>query len=102
MRNRRIAAAALLTSAALGQNPPAYFELILPGLDNRVVSGGANVVADIPPGEIDHLNIQVMGPADTNLTYGEVRVRINGKGARDLFRIGSNARGKLLTMNPAS
>src|SRR5262249_30795549 len=50
--------------------------------------------------QIDQLTIQVLGSADTNLTYGDVRLRINGKGTRNVFDSGSNARGKFFTMTP--
>ena len=102
MRLFAVAAAALVVAAALSQtsaNP--FFELLLPDL-NRSIPGGTNVVADIPVREINQLTIQVMGSADTNLTYGDLRVRINGKGVRNVFDSGSNARGKFLRMIPAT
>lgn len=98
----RYGLAALLVSASLSQIPPVpVFELSLPDL-NRTITGGTNVVADIPVRQISRLTIQVTGSADTNLTYGDLRVRINGKGARNVFDVGSNTRGKFLTMTPAT
>ena len=97
MRITRLGLAALLAAAGSAQtNPPSYFELLLP--NNRAVGGGTNVVVDLPVKQITELTIQVMGSADTNLTYGDLRVRINGKGARNVFDSGSNARGKFLSM----
>jgi hypothetical protein len=91
--------AAFAVAVSFSQSPPApVFELILPDL-NRAIPGGTEVVADIPIRQINQMTIQVLGSADTNLTYGDLRVRINGKGTRNVFDTGSNARGKYLTMN---
>jgi hypothetical protein len=93
---------ALFVAAGLSQVPPgANFELLLPSLD-KAIPGGTNVVADIPIPQISELRIQVTGSADTNLTYGDLRVRINGKGTRNVFDSGSNARGKYLAMSAAT
>src|SRR5579863_4754512 len=99
----RLTAIFLTTFAAsLSQTPPApVFELVLPDL-NRAIPGGTNVVADIPIRQITQLQIQVLGSADTNLTYGDLRVRVNGKGTRNVFDSGSNARGKYLVMSPST
>jgi hypothetical protein len=100
MRFSRFGLAAAIAAAGLSQTaPPPVFELSLPDI-NRTIAGGTNVVADIPVSQITKLTIQVTGSADTNLTYGDLRVRINGKGARNVFDSGSNARGKFLTMTP--
>src|SRR5579863_362501 len=100
MRPGRLGLAAVIAAAAFSQTgPQPVCELALPDI-NRTITGGANVVADIPVSQITKLTIQVTGSADTNLSYGELRVRINGKGARNVFDSGSNARGKFLTMTP--
>jgi len=91
----------MLAAGAFCQTSPSFFELSLPDL-NRAIPGGTNVVADVPVRQINQLTIQVLGSADTNLTYGDLRVRINGKGARNVFDSGSNARGKYLLMTPAT
>ncbi len=102
MRFLRFGPVALVACAGLSQTPPApVFELSLPDI-NRTIAGGTNVVADIPVAQISRLTIQVKGSADANLTYGDLRVRINGKGARNVFDSGSNANGKFLAMSPAT
>src|ERR1700722_12360179 len=102
MRSSRWGLAALAAAASFAQSPPApVFELVLPDL-NRSIPGGTEVVADIPIRQINQMTIQVLGSANTNLTYGDLRVRINGKGTRNVFDTGSNARGKFLTMNSAT
>ena len=60
------------------------------------------MVADIPLRQITRVTIQVLGSADANLTYGDLRVRINGKGTRNVFDSGSNERGKYLAMSAAT
>jgi hypothetical protein len=105
MRVPRLRLALLVSAYSLvgfGQSPPApSFELVLPDL-NRTIPGGTDVVADIPLPQISQMLIQVLGSADTNLSYGDLRVRINGKGTRNVFDSGSNARGKFLAMTPAT
>lgn len=100
MRVTPIGLAVVVAAAGLSQTgPQPVFELSLPDI-NRTIAGGAGVVADIPVSQITKLTIQVTGSADTNLSYGDLRVRINGKGARNVFDSGANARGKFLTMTP--
>ena len=91
-------AAALLVAAASSQTAPNYFELSLPDLNQTITSG--NIVADIPVRPITRLTIQLLGSANTNLNYGDIRVRINGAGVGSLFNRGSNERGKFLAMDP--
>ncbi len=97
IRTLSLAVAVFAIASPSQTGPVPFFELLLPGV---VIAGGSNVVADIPIPQINQVTIQVMGSADTNLTYGDLRVRINGKGARNIFDSGSNARGKFLRMTP--
>lgn len=99
MRPLRVAVTGALTILALTpQTGPALFELKLPDLNTVIGSG--NVVADVPVGHLSRLMIQLMGPADKNLGYGDVHVRINGKGVSNIFNSGANQRGKFLSMDP--
>jgi hypothetical protein len=91
---------ALVAVAVVSQTGPSYFELKLPDL-NKVIGSG-NVVADVPPDHLSRLTIQLLGSADKNLGYGDVHVRINGKGAGNIFNSGANDRGKFLSMDPST
>ena len=84
-------------AAGWAQAPPAYFELQLPEFKQTLGSG--NVVATLPPRAIGNLQVQLLGSADQNLNYGQVMVRINGKGVGNLFDRKSNERGKFLVMD---
>jgi len=102
MRIRLAVLAALAATASTAQIPvQPTFELMLPDI-GRVIPGGTNVVADVPLRQITRLIIQVLGSADANLSYGDLRVRINGKGTRNVFDSGSNERGKYLAMSAAT
>ena len=102
MRIKLAVLVALAVTASTAQTPvQPGFELMLPDI-GRVIPGGTNVVADIPLRQITRVTIQVLGSADANLTYGDLRVRINGKGTRNVFDSGSNARGKYLAMSAAT
>ena len=96
---RCVVLAALLAAASQPQSPN-FFELVLPEFGKAISSG--NVIADIPPRPISRLTIQLLGSADQNLNYGDLRVRINGKGAGNIFNRGSNERGKFLAMDPST
>src|SRR3954454_13251586 len=102
MRMRLAILAALAAAVSTAETSvQSAFELMLPDI-GRVIPGGTNVVADIPLRQITRLTIQVLGSADANLTYGDLRVRINGKGTRNVFDSGSNERGKYLAMSAGS
>lgn len=94
------ALAAMTAAASLTQTPPVFFELELP--DFQQTLAGGNVVADMPVRPIVRMKLQLLGSAATNLGYGDVRIRINGKGAGNLFNSGSNARGKFFAMDPST
>jgi hypothetical protein len=100
MRAFRYAVLAAFLAAAGQPQPPSFFELILPDFQKTISSG--NVIADIPARPISRLTIQLLGSADQNLNYGDLRVRINGKGAGNIFNRGSNERGKFLAMDPST
>jgi hypothetical protein len=97
-RITRAGLAVVLVTAAFSQSSPTYFELTLPDFGVTIPSG--KVAADIPLKPITNLNIQLLGSANDNLTYSEVRVRINGSGAGNLFNKKANSRGKFLEMTP--
>jgi hypothetical protein len=97
---KRVLLAALVGAMIRSQTAPTYFELELPDLNKTMGSG--NVIADIPPNRLSHLKIQLLGSADKNLGYGDVHVRINGKGVSNIFNSGANERGKFLAMDPST
>jgi Caspase domain len=96
----RAVLAASIGVAAMAEITAANFELVLPDL-NKVIGPG-NVVADIPANRLSRITIELRGSADKNLDYGEVNVRINGKGVGNIFNSGANERGKFLAMDAST
>ena len=92
--------AALLTAAGQSRTSPSLFELILPDVNQSIPAG--NTIADIPARPLSRMTIQLLGSASNNLNYGDLRVRVNGKGVGNVFNSGANERGKFLAMDPST
>lgn len=86
----------LTTVSGLGQEPAHIFELKLPGLFDRSFMGG---LIEIPDRPIEQLQLRVLGTEERGITYGNIFVKINGKGAGNVFDRRPSENGVVLTMD---
>jgi len=91
-------AAALWVAAGLGQEPRRDFELLLPDFFETPFAGGT--VIDVPERAIQRLSVQVLQTSERNIGYGNVFLKVNGKGMGNAVDRVGNEKGILMTMTP--
>ena len=97
MRIARIfAGLCFLQVASLSQQAGHLFEVRLPGFFDRSFEGG---LIEIPCRPIDQLQLLVLETEQRGVSYGNIFVKINGKGAGNVFDRRPSEKGILLTMD---
>lgn len=95
----KTAAVLLLLTAGLAQEPRRYFELILPDFAEAPYPAGDTTI-DLPDRPIRNLSVLVLNAAERNISYGNITVKVNGKGLGNVFDRKGTDRGTLLVMSP--